>query len=42
MHFGDPRSVEAALADGSLSRESVRKCVKRILEMISKTAGKRI
>ena len=42
MHFGDPRSVEAALADGSLSRESVRKCVKRILEMISKTAGTRI
>jgi beta-glucosidase len=42
MHFGDPRSVEAALADGSLSKESVRKCVKRILEMISKTAGKRM
>jgi hypothetical protein len=42
MHFGDPRSVEAALENGSLSRESVRKCVKRILEMIAKTAGKRM
>ncbi len=42
MHFGDPRSVNAALEDGSLSKESVRKCVKRILELIWKTAGKRM
>ena len=42
MHYGDPRSVEAALADGSLPRENVRNCVKRVLTMISNTAGKRI
>lgn len=42
MHFGDPRSVNAALEDGSLSRESVRTCVKRVLELIWKTAGKKM
>ncbi len=42
MHFGDPKSVEAALADGSLSREKVKTSVKRILELIARTAGKRM
>lgn len=38
MHFGDTRSVIRALEDGSLPRETVRKSVKRILEMLVLTS----
>lgn len=38
MHFGDTRSVIHALEDGSLPRETVRKSVKRILEMLVLTS----
>lgn len=38
MHFGDTRSVVRALGDGSLPRETVRKSVKRILELLVLTA----
>ena len=37
MHFGDPRTVCKHLAEGTLSRETVRACVKRVLELIMKT-----
>ncbi len=42
MSFGDPKGVEAALENGTLPREKVQLSVKRILEMIAKTAGKRL
>ncbi len=42
MHFGDPKSVEAAMGDGTLAREKVKRSVKYILEMIARTAGKRM
>ncbi len=42
MSFGDPKSVEAAMADGTLPREKVKRSVKYILEMIAKTAGTRL
>ncbi len=38
MHFGDIRSVTLALADGTLDRQSVRANIKRILELIIRTA----
>ena len=38
MHFGDIRSVTLALADGTLDRQGVRTCIKRILELIMRTA----
>lgn len=38
MHFGDIRSVVRALEDGSLPRETVRKSVKRILELLVLTS----
>ncbi len=37
MNFGDPRTVCKKLAEGKLSRETVRACVKRVLELIIKT-----
>ena len=40
MHFGDPKGVTAALADGTLDRESVKASVTRNLEMIAKTSVK--
>ncbi len=42
MSFGDPKSVENAIADGTLSREKVKHSVKKILELVARTAGKRI
>ena len=37
MNFGDPRTVCKYLKEGKLSRETVRACVKRVLELIIKT-----
>jgi beta-glucosidase-like glycosyl hydrolase len=37
MNFGDPRTVCQKLSEGKLSRETVRACVKRVLELIIKT-----
>lgn len=37
MNFGDPRTVCKKLGEGKLSRETVRACVKRVLELIIKT-----
>jgi hypothetical protein len=37
MNYGDPRSVCKAMAEGKLSRETVRKCVGRVLTAIIKT-----
>ncbi|MBO5196983.1 MAG: glycoside hydrolase family 3 C-terminal domain-containing protein [Lachnospiraceae bacterium] len=39
MSFGDPKSIQTALEEGTLDRNKVRLSVKRILEMIWKTAG---
>lgn len=40
MHFGDTRSVVKNLQEGTLSRESVRGSIKRILELLLKTTVK--
>jgi beta-glucosidase-like glycosyl hydrolase len=37
MHYGDPRSVCKAMAEGKLSRETVRDCVKRVLTLVAQT-----
>ena len=37
MNFGDPRTVCKNLKEGTLSCETVRACVKRVLELIIKT-----
>lgn len=37
MNYGDPRTVCKKLGEGKLSRETVRDCVKRVLELIIKT-----
>ena len=42
MPFGDVNAVTAALADGTLSREKVRECAARVLELVARTAGKRM
>ncbi len=42
MSFGDPKSVEAAMADGTLTREKVMASAIRVLELIAATAGKRV
>ena len=40
MPYGDPKSIVSALENGTLSRENVKMCVKRILEMILLTSVK--
>ncbi len=37
MHFGDPRTVVKDMNEGTLPRENVRGCVKKVLEFIMKT-----
>lgn len=38
MPYGDPQGVAAALADGTLDRELVKTCAKRVIEMIMLTS----
>ncbi len=38
MQFGDPRTVVKDMKEGTLPRENVRGCVKKVLEFIMKTA----
>ena len=38
MNYGDPKSVRKALEDGTLDRETVRECIKRVLSLIALTA----
>lgn len=40
MPYGDPKGVTAALADGTLDREGVKTCAKRVIEMIMLTSVK--
>ena len=40
MPYGDPNGVAAALADGTLDREGVKTCAKRVIEMIMLTSVK--
>lgn len=40
MNFGDPKSVCEALANGTLSRQTVRDCIKRVLNLIMLTTVK--
>ncbi len=42
MHFGDIPAVMAAMSDGTLPREKVKHCVKKILELVEKTSAKYI
>jgi hypothetical protein len=40
MSYGDPKSVCKALEDGTLDRDVVRECIKRVLTLITVTAVK--
>lgn len=40
MPFGEPLIIAAALEDGSLDKETVKACAKRVLELIMNTAVK--
>lgn len=40
MHFGDPKSIVEAMNNGTLSRDSVRGCVAKILELLMITTVK--
>ena len=40
MNYGDPKSVCKALEDGTLDRDVVRECIKRVLALIAGTAVK--
>ncbi len=42
MPFGDVKGVAAALEDGTLDRDGVRICAKRVLELIMRTVVKNI
>ena len=42
MPYGDPKGIAAAMEDGTLDREGVKACAKRVLEMIMKTSVKNI
>ena len=37
MNYGDPRTVVKDMKEGTLPRENVRACVKKVLEFIIKT-----
>lgn len=41
MHYGDPKSVVAALADGTINRDDMRDCTKRVLTMLMLTTAKK-
>ena len=40
MPYGDPAGITAALADGTLDREGVKACAKRVIELIMLTSVK--
>jgi hypothetical protein len=40
MPYGDPKGVAAALSEGTLDREVVKTCAKRVIEMIMLTSVK--
>lgn len=40
MPYGDPKGIAAALEDGTLDREGVKACAKRVIEMIMLTSVK--